>query len=372
MNIKKALIVSVKAGYGHHSTGQAIIDYFEDKGIECEMLDTFEYVDPELGDFIQDGYLLTTKYLPEAFGKVYSTLDKKESPYNKFSLTAILSKLVSHKIKDCIVGHNYDVIIGTHSYACMVMTYLREEGIITCPTFGIVTDFTVHPFWESTDLDMYVTPDSQLNRQMTKKGISMEHIMPTGIPIKKKFATKISKTDARNLLEIPDKKTILIMMGSMGFGRIIEEIEDIVSLGGDFQILCICGNNKKLYKNIEKYKSEWPKEVYNYGFVDNVDVMMDAADCIITKPGGLTSSESMAKGLPAILMNPIPGQEDRNMEFLVNNGAAMMVTDTFPVDEALYQLLNQEWRIKHLQESISHIGKPNSTRDLCEYIIKNY
>lgn len=359
--------MSVKAGFGHHSTGQAVIDYFQDKGFTCEMLDTFEYINPKLGDSISDAYLFSTKYLPDVYGKAYTLLDKHDESYDKHSLIAILSKMVSKKIREYIDEFNPDVVIGTHSYACLLMTYLKEKGHIKCPTFGIVTDFTVHPFWESTDIDYYVTPDSLLNNQMNKKGIATDKILPYGIPIKKKFSTKMPKPDARKQIGIQDKFTILIMMGSMGFGNIVKALEKIDKLAFDFQILCVCGNNAKAKKEIEIHK--WQKDIYPYGFVDNVDVLMDASDCIITKPGGLTTSELLAKKLPAIIMNPIPGQEDRNIEFLVNSGAAVMVTPTYPIDEALYVLINNPWRLNLLKQSIEHIGKPDSTERFCNFVI---
>lgn len=364
----KVLILSVKAGYGHHSTGQAIMSMLEEKGYECVMLDTLEYVNTHLANSVADGYLFSTKYLPDAYGKAYGTLDKREEKYEKRSLVAIFSKIVSHKLKVFFNSYTPDVVIGTHSYACLLMTYLKEKGIINCPTFGIVTDFTVHPFWESTDIDYYVTPDKLLNRQMKKKGIPEEKILPYGIPIKRKFATSIDKKEARNILGIPDRTTLLVMMGSMGFGNILENMKLIDSIEGDFQILCVCANNDKAKKEIESHI--WEKSVYTFGFVDNVDVMMDASDCIITKPGGLTTSEFLAKGIPAIILNPIPGQEERNMEFLVNNGLAVMVTDTFSLDEALYELLLYPWRLDTLKACVSKIGKPDATLKLCEFIEK--
>lgn len=363
----KCLIMSVKAGFGHHSTGQAIIDYLEEKGFECMMLDTFEYINPLLGDSISDGYLFSTKYLPEVYGKAYDKFDKHDESYDKHSLVAILSKLVTRKIKDFVEEYKPDVVIGTHSYACLLMTYLKEKHHIKCPTFGIITDFTVHPFWESTEIDYYVTPDKLLNNKMNKKGITTDKILPVGIPIKDKFSKKISKKEAREQVGIGDKFTILMMMGSMGFGNITKTLEQIDELNSDFQVLCVCGNNVKSKKEIEE--RGWKKDIFAYGFVDNVDVLMDASDCIITKPGGLTTSELLAKKLPAILMNPIPGQEDRNMEFLVNSGAAVMATPTFPVDEALYEIMNNEWRIDLLRQSVEKLGKPNSTRDFCEFVI---
>lgn len=366
----KVLILSVKAGFGHHSTAQAIINYFNDKNIECTMLDTFEYINPVLAESIDNGYMFSTKYIPEIYGKAYDKLDGRVQRWDKHSIVAVLSQLVSNKLKDYIIEFSPDIIIGTHSYACMLMTYLREKEIVSCPLIGIVTDFTVHPFWESTDLDYYVTADALLDNQMRKKGISEEKILPIGIPIKSKFSKKIPKTEARKTLGIEDKTTILLMMGSMGFGNIIKEIQEIDKLEIDFQLLCVCGRNEKMYKEISE--KQWKKNIIVYGFVDNVDVMMDASDCIITKPGGLTTSELLAKNLPAIIMNPIRGQEDRNMEFLVNNGAAIMVTETFGIDEALFQIMKNPKRLLLLGESVSYLGKPESTKNLCEFIIRLY
>ncbi|MDD6734926.1 MAG: glycosyltransferase [Clostridiales bacterium] len=365
----KVLIISVKAGYGHHSTASAIIDYMHEKGVDCEMLDTFEYINPILADSIDNGYLFSTKHIPNLYGKAYDKMDRREEKWDKYSIVAVLSKIVSRKLKDYILDYNPDVIIGTHSYACMLMTYLKEEKIVSCPLIGIVTDFTVHPFWESTDLDRYVTADSLLDNQMKKKGIPKEKILPYGIPIRKSFSHKMPRKEARDELKIDNKTTVLVMMGSMGFGNIVKDLQDIDELETDFQILCVCGRNEKMYKEI--MEQCWKKTVIPYGFVKNVDVMMDAADCIITKPGGLTTSELLAKQLPAIIMNPIRGQEDRNMEFLVNNGAAIMVTETFGLDEALFEILDSPWRLELLKESVMHLGKPNSTRDLCEYIFEH-
>lgn len=362
----KALVLSVKAGYGHHSTGQAIMGALQKRGFECEMLDTFEYVNTRLANSISDGYLFSTKYLPEAYGKTYGLLDKREEKYDKISFISIFSKIVSHKLKEFFEDCTPDVVIGTHSFACLLMTYLSEKGIIDCPTFGIVTDFTVHPFWESTDIDYYITPDALLNRQMRKKGIPEEKILPYGIPIKEKFSSKMSKENARKNLGISDKTTILVMMGSMGYGNMLDNMKLIDALDGNFQVLCVCGNNKKAKKEIDSYV--WEKSVHSYGFVDNIDVMMDAADLIVTKPGGLTTSELLAKGLPAIIVDPIPGQEERNMEFLVNSGAAVMVSETFPIDEAIYELLSCPWRLSLLRESVKKLGKPDATERLAEFI----
>ncbi len=364
----KILLMSVKAGYGHHSTAKAIIQEFEKHGHECVMLDVFEYVNKHLGNSIQDGYLLSTKYFSTPYGKVYGKLTEKDEPYDKYSAISVVSHLISKKIESFSGHFRPDLVIGTHSFACMIMTDLAEKGVLECPTIGIVTDFTIHPFWESTMLDYYVTPDALLNHAMEKKGIPVRKILPIGIPIRESFSVKSDKAAARKALGIKDKTTALVMSGSMGYGNMKKTIMEIDKFPHDFQIICVCGSNKRTKKELEN--CEWTKDVYIHGFVDNINVMMDAADFIISKPGGLTTSEAFAKGLPMITVNPLPGQEDRNVDFLVNSGAVIYVNKRYTVSEALYQMLCP-WRFELIKESVKHIGKPNASRDLYQFIKEN-
>ncbi len=364
MNI---LLMSVKAGFGHHSTAAAIINYFEKQGHNCYMLDIFEYISESLGNMIQDGYLISTKYLSKTYGKVYDKLSRKDEPYDRLSVTSLVSNKITKKLIGCVTGFEPDIIIGTHSYAGVVMSILRDKGYADCPLIGIVTDFTVHPFWESTELDYYVIPDSLLTYQMNKKGIPKEKLLPFGIPIRQAFASKLDKAEARRRLGIGDKRTLLVMMGSMGYGNIYDSLLEMDAFDADFQMMVVCGSNEKLFGFIND--QAWQKAVYGYGFVNNVDLMMDASDVIVTKPGGLTTSEAFAKGLPMIAMNPIPGQEDKNLAFLVNNGAAIAVNSEYTISEALYQLLNEEWRVELMRESVRHIGKPDATARLYDFIM---
>lgn len=364
----KALVMSIKAGYGHHSTGLAIKNCFIEHGWECDMLDTLEYVNRFLGDGVQESYLLTTKYLRDAYGKVYSALDKREEPAEKFSPTVVLSKLISKKLVKFIDEFQPDVIIGTHSYVGMLLTLMSERGHIKCPTIGIVTDFTIHPFWESAKLDAYVVPDEMLIYQASKKGIMPKKVLPFGIPIKKEFSQKGDKTLARQNLGLLDMPTVLVMMGSMGFGNISDIIASLDNFDAKYQVVCICGNNKKAKQSIDDVF--WKKNVVNIGFTDKVHEYMDAADIIITKPGGLTTSEAMAKGLPMILMNPIPGQEDRNLQLLVNAGVAMTITDTYPLEYALNAFFKLDWKADMMREAVENMGKPNAAEDLYEYTLK--
>lgn len=334
------------------------------------MLDIFDYINPHLGNTIQDGYLLSTKYLSDLYGKVYDTMAEKDTPYKKYSVTAMLSKIVSNKLRAYVELYKPDLVIGTHSYAGVVMSILKDKGIINCPTIGVVTDFTVHPFWESTSLDYYVIPDKRLTYEMVKKGISKDKVLPIGIPVRSKFETKTEQEEARKKLGLSDKKTILIVMGSMGYGNIKKPLIAFDEADEDFQVLCICGSNDRMRRAISKYP--WHKDIIAYGFTENIDLMMDASDIIVSKPGGLTTSEAFAKGLPMIIMNPIPGQEDKNLMFLINNGAVAAVNETYTMTDVIHQLFGFPERLEELKVCAERLGKPKSTQALYEFCEENF
>ena len=145
-------------------------------------------------------------------------------------------------------------------------------------------------------------------------------------------------------------------------------LKKLDSLEEDFQILVVCGSNDKLKAKVDKMKRR--KDILTYGFVNNVDVLMDACNCIITKPGGLSTSEALAKRLPILMLDPIPGQENRNKEFMLNNGIALNLSETFGADEAIYQLIHYPFKAMRLSENTQHFAKPHAARDLGEFMLE--
>lgn len=366
----KLLLLSVKAGYGHHSTALAIKEYFEDNGHECCMLDIFEYINPHLADSIQNGYLMSTKYTTKAYGWIYGLMAKKTQPYSSHSAVISVSKFVANRIGHFVEEFSPDLVISTHSYAAICSDVLSEKGYMSCPSIGIVTDFTVHPFWESTSLDYYVIPDRAIIPEMEEKGIEKSKILPLGIPVRKPFTHKSDKTDARRKLGLDNMPTVLLMMGSMGYGNIKKILGAINNCPQKLQLLCVCGSNEKFKKTVDEF--EWMKPVYSYGFVNNVDVMMDASDFIISKPGGLTTSEALAKGLPMIAVNPIPGHEVRNMKFLAQSGAALGIGSKLTMSDALFTMLSDPQKIALMREKANAIGKPASTANLYNFACEKF
>ena len=364
MRIMRVLILTISAGQGHNQTSRALAEYLREHGHECQIVDAYRFCNRALSGTVEKGYATMTKYTPKMYGEMYRIMVSRkhlagESAVKKFSNNIIASKLIEH-----INAYAPEAIVCTHVLPARILTDLRYK---LCPAkiVGIVTDFTLHPYWENTDIDCYVTPSKLLNHQFAERGVPEDRLLDLGIPIHPRFSEKVDKKEARKLLSLnADKPTVMVMMGSMGFGNVAKLLRKVDSVDKDFQIICVCGKNKKARRRVDAMEKR--HTVLNFGYTDQVSLLMDASDVIVTKPGGLSVSESLAKGLFMILDHPIPGQEDRNREFLLNNGLAASVSHTYPVEEAIYQFLSSDVRLRQYGELAATFGRPFAARDVCE------
>ncbi|HEX3026774.1 MAG TPA: galactosyldiacylglycerol synthase, partial [Clostridia bacterium] len=254
----KVLFLSNTAGQGHHSTANALMEMLSAEGAECKMLDTYAYINPVLYEAIARGYLLTTSITPKAYGGVYRILEKKDKNDSKYSVINVANSIMSLKLRKYFEKEfNPDVIVCTHIFSAQLVNVMKASGLIKQKSIGIITDYTIHPFWQDVGhIDYFVTASELITSQAVKRGIPAEKILPFGIPIHHKFSKKVDKTEARRQLGIdPDLFTILVMSGSMGYGNLSEVLQKMDSLGTDFQILAVCGNNKHAKTKIDRLKT---------------------------------------------------------------------------------------------------------------------
>ena len=370
----KILLLTVTAGYGHHATAKALANLFEQKGAETQIVDVYEYISKMIQKALSQGYLLSSKYTPELYRLFYDQTTKNREKLDKMNIVKIVNTLGAFKFERFVENFEPDAIICTHVLAAHLVSKMKQRDMVTAPCIGIATDYCIHPYWEDVlYMEGLVTASELITHTAIKRGIPEERILPFGIPIHPKFNRYISREQACEQLGLdPKRHTVLVMGGSMGYGNSQKIVQQVTEIDIDFQILAVCGNNKRAYHRLcdfrDRYEGNCRIDVM--GFVDNVEVLMSAADCIITKPGGLTVSEAIAKGLPMILVNPIPGQEERNVEFLLNNGMALLVTKTFPLDDALYHLFHNPVRLQTLRETIRAIGHPDASERLVDYVLQ--
>lgn len=369
----KVLILTVPLGNGHNAVAGAISNCFNELGVQNEIIDVYEYIQPKLKEVISKIHLFSMKSaaaIKDLATNIYD-LNEKRDISSEYSLSQLKNKIMASELLKYILQYEPDVIICTQVYAAQIIDILEEEKKITSITVGIITDFTVQTYWQDTkNIDYIVTGSEQLNIQLKNRNISIDKALPFGIPISNKFLYKDSKYETCQKLGIKnDIPTVLIMGGGMGLGNIDEYISQIDVLDFDLQMLVVCGNNAKLYQKLKDTNTNKYMKLYEY--IDFVDELMNVADCILSKPGGITISESLAKGVPIVMIDPLPGIEDRNVEFLLNNGAALYVTKTYMVNEALGLLLTSPKRCNTITEAIKSLAKPNATKDLCDFLINN-
>ncbi len=365
----KILILTITAGEGHNSTAAALKAGIDKFGVECKIEDVYKLLNRALYSTVAKGYLFATKHLKKLYGDFYRLAEMRSSDANSNSPMRSANSVLARMLYKYIKAYDPDAIVFTHIFAGVLLDEIKVKHGLRAKTIGIITDFRVHPYWEEAlHLDYVVCADKRMSYNIYKKGFKPSQVLPLGIPVRPQFLEDIPKEDARKELGIDNKLTVLMMGGSMGFGKLVDNVKELDGLDVDFQMIAVCGNNAKAFSDLRKMRTK--KKLYVYGYANNVDVMMSAADCIVTKPGGLTVSEALTKRLPMILVNPIPGQEDRNEEFLLNNGAAIATSKSLKLDEAVWMCMTDSDRLRLIREAIDQIRHPNAIEDICAFAVE--
>jgi len=365
----RVLIVTVTAGHGHNATAVAMEERLRADGAQAQVLDLYKYISKLLYTVVDKGYLFSVKHFPGQFGRAYSNLERYETLRKVVGIVND-NRFIAKRLAGFLQEHAPDLILTSHVFAAQVLDVLKRQDLLDLPIMGINTDYCIHPFWEDVPTVDYIVTASDLLRYTAElRGIHGGRLLPLGIPTGERFRQRTDKKEARRQLDLDENKTtILLMGGSMGFGNMLRNVAKIDAMGRDYQLVCICGNNERLYRQIGLLKTKTP--IHLIGFTKQVDLYMDAADCIVTKPGGLTVSEALAKGLPMILTNPIPGQEDRNANFLLNVGAAVMVSKYFSIAEAVYYVLESQGRLELMHQSVALIARPDAAEQISKFVLQ--
>lgn len=369
----KILILSATIGQGHNNCAKSIAKSFNKRGCETKIVDMYGEISLYLKHLISKSYTTSINLVNNPYTRFLGTLtyDSMEKNYKneKSKEIAIYNRLCTQML-NVISKEKPDIIICTQVNCLQVVNELKEKKLINHIAFGILTDFNVQNIWKNTKyIDYIVTPHQSLTYKLTQLGVDANKILPFGIPIDENFSKEYDVLKCKEFFNLnPNKKTILLTGGSMGYGDIEKSVKQLDKLDVDFQMLVVCGNNKRVYNKLTKLKTK--KFIKIYGYTKYIDIMMTASDIIITKPGGLSISESLAKSMAIIVTNPIPGMEDRNKEFLLNHGIVMSTSKTFPLKDAVYFMLKNNVLFETKKTIALLNAKPNSTVKLYEFIKK--
>ena len=357
----KVLVLSCSTGGGHNACGHYIENEFKENNIECDFVDYFNILGPKAKEYSEKIYLDTTK----GNGKVFKVAYKLGEAYSKTRITSPVygfNKLMKNKVYSFIKENNYDLVITPHLFPAMAITALKEEGK-DIKLINVATDYHAIPFLEETKPDYFVIPHISLQEEFLKKGFKQEILLPYGICVSSLFCK------VKNNLSLPqDKNIILITSGSMGFGKMEDIVKAILNNIPNTYVVALCGSNKKLYLELKEINSE---NLLVKGFVTNINEYISASTIVLTKPGGLTSTEVGVIRKPMIHLMPIPGVENYNANFFEKNGLSLISNDIEEVISNTEKLLKDEKLQKEMIKNQAEFINRNSANDLVQFVINN-
>ncbi len=374
--MKKILIFYASFGGGHLSAANSIKQCIDEnfEGYETSLVDCLLYVNKPINKISTIAYKEMAKKFPWAWGEVYS--HSQRGPMAHISSTA--NNLMAKKLLKLLREYAPDVVISTHPFGSQMVSYLKRKALVDCKLATIMTDFAPHEQWlvGKEQVDYFFVSHEKMRQELIDDNIPAEKVFATGIPISKRFLMTYDRAQVMNSFNLNlDKKVILLFGGGeFGLGReqTLKILKSFITHSTQHQIVAISGKNEKMKESFEKLVEELHSEnmVRVLPYTTQVPELMSIADFVVTKPGGLTSTESLVSGLPMVLINPIPGQEEENAQFLESAGVGIWLHSKENYDEIITELLNDENKLNQMRKNTELLAKKNSTMDICKTILQ--
>jgi processive 1,2-diacylglycerol beta-glucosyltransferase len=376
MKKKRILILSGSTGGGHVSAALALekcaVKNF--KNIEVIHVDIIEYMSKLFKKMYADTYNNIIINSPGLYGYLYSITNHSKNDKRNFILNKLryyFEEFFTLKLKRVIKRIQPDVLICTHFLPAEHLNDAVKNRKYAAKYAVVITDYDVHWLWVQKNMDMFFVATAEESARLNMMGVAQEKISVTGIPIKPEFCVEYNKIQMRKKLGIDeDKNVILIMTGAYGAGKIKSLIERLLkTIKEDYQMIVMTGKNRQLYKLMKVISSDCPGKLYPVGFTKEVYKYMAVSDFALTKTGGLTTSECIAMGLPIITLDPIPGQEDRNTNFLLENGACFRAFNFSGLIYRIEKLLKDRDLLMRMQKNAKRISKPNAAYNILNLLL---
>ena len=361
----RVLIATVTAGGGHLAAAAAL----DETGRALRPEDVVEQVD--LGKFfsplhrkiVSEGYVKLVNHAPELWGMMFAKTDKPRMARALNRVRAIFPSNSRVRFGRYVRQFKPDVVLCTHYFPLETLSHLRRKRGGPRPlAVSVVTDFEAHALWMDACVDFYCVAAEETKARLVARGAVAENVVVTGIPISAKFAVKPNVKAVRQSLGLRDDLPVLLVpSGGFGMGPVGDVLAELDKVERPFQAVVVTGRNQELRRELAAQDRKHPTRVL--GFVTNMHELMAVAGLLITKPGGLTSSEALALGKPLLILNPIPGQEAANSDFLLEHGAAAKVNRVEDLPYRLGHLLGTR-KLADMGRAAKALGRPQAARDI--------
>ena len=373
--MKNILIFYASYGGGHLNAAKSINEYILNnyKDYNIELVDCMKYVNKTVEKVTTAAYREAAKKAPWVWGRIYS--DSKKGPLAHLSTRA--NKIMAVKLLRLLREKKPDLIISTHPFSSQMCTYLKRKGKITAKIATIMTDFAPHQQWlvGKAFTDFYFVANDKMKDYLVEQNIPKEKIFVTGIPLSSRFLQKYDRSKVLNDYNLEDDKLNVLFFGGGEFGlgksRTFDIFDSLVKVSDDIQIVAIAGKNEKMKLKFEEIvrNNDASNRVRVLEFTNQVPELMSISDLVVTKPGGMTTTESLASKLPMIVINPIPGQEEENAEFLESKGVCVWIKKDDNASKILSDLLLNKNKLNEMKQNASLLGKLTSTKDICDILL---
>ena len=372
---KKILILSVSAGAGHMRAAQAIEAYAtRDDGngprAIASHLDVMEFVTPAFRKMYTDFYIKLVNKAPALWGYLYHATNDAPKDSTMQRLRRGVERLNTRALMAQIAAFAPDAIICTHFLPAELLSRALREHQLACPVWVQVTDFDLHRMWVHDHMQGYFAATDEVAFRMRHEGIAADRIHVTGIPVMPAFARAPDRSACAQAFGLdPARKTILLMGGGAGLGSLDTIAARLLALDGDFQLIVLAGKNAAALAALQQLAAQYPGRLLAQGFTNEVERLMACADLVITKPGGLTTSECLALGLPMIVNSPIPGQEERNADYLLEQGVALKAFDGVTLEYRVRHLLDHPEQLQAMRAKALALGRPGAALDVLSQVL---
>lgn len=358
----KIMVLYASAGGGHRKAAEALAERGRAHGAQTAVVDALKVIGPVEDKVICDSYRLMARYVPQAFGLLYRQANKESG------LSQLVPKLNAHyamRLLPVVEEFAPDVIISTYHFASEMISTLKEMGKVSAPLVCVITDYGLHRAWLAPQVDAYAVACEEMVEQLTAVGVAEQKVHLTGIPVGAAFDRPKRQEEAKARLKLlPKLPVVLLMAGSFGVDKVIAMYQAAAELAGDFQLVVITGRNPRLYEALRALLAASAKPTKLVSFTDRVADYMEAADLLVTKPGGLTVSEALASGLPMVVFDAIPGQEEDNAHFLTTRGMAEEVRNGAEAAEAIGRLMACPGRLQAMQEACRRFDHAKAAEEI--------
>jgi processive 1,2-diacylglycerol beta-glucosyltransferase len=358
---RRVLFLYLTKHSGHYAAATAVEQALRriHPDTDSMLLDSFSHANPILSKVTLKAYLAMLKTMPEIWEYMY---DNPEFQVRTQKIRDILNRGNSKKLQKVIAEFQPDMVVCTQAFACGVMASWKQATGRKSPLLvGVLTDFVAHRYWAHEQVDLYVAPNEETKQTLVNQGVTAERVIVTGIPISEKFDRPVDKAAVIQSLGLrPNLPKILLMGGSLGLGPMKSAIRKLDKLPQPFDLIAVTGKNNELRERLERKGKKLRHPINIMGFVENVQELMEICEVVVTKPGGITTAECLVKQLPMIIINPIPGQEAKNSEFLLSQGVAVQAEDANDVMLFVDEFLRNPDKLRQMRAAAGKFSRPHA------------